>query len=182
MPDAGFLSRIVAEVICKRLVFLPSRRHSKTMKFYLDSCCYNRPYDDQTQEKIHMEGEAILAIISKCKQTDDEIIGSPALDLEIEQINDIEKKDKVKYFYDQTITTKTKYSTFILKRVQELSEKTGMRTLDRFHLSFAENSDVDILLTTDAKFERAVSKLNLRLKVINPLKYLMEVMQNEHEA
>jgi len=29
------------------------------MKLYLDSCCYNRPYDDQTQEKIHMEGEAL---------------------------------------------------------------------------------------------------------------------------
>jgi hypothetical protein len=152
------------------------------MKFYLDSCCYNRPYDDQTQERIHMEGEAILAIISKCKETDDEITGSPALDFEIGQINDIEKKDKIKYFYDQTITTKIKYSTNILNRVQELSEKTNMRTLDRFHLSFAENSSVDILLTTDAKFEKAVTKLNLKLKVINPLKFLMEVMQNEREA
>jgi len=152
------------------------------MKFYLDSCCYNRPYDDQTQEKIHMEGEAVLAIISKCKQIDDEIAGSPALDLEIEQINDIEKKDKVKYFYDQTITTKTKYSSAILKRIQELSKQTGMRTLDRFHLAFAENANVDILLTTDAKFENAASKLNLKINVINPLKYLMEVIQNERES
>jgi hypothetical protein len=23
------------------------------MKLYLDNCCYNRPYDDQTQERIH---------------------------------------------------------------------------------------------------------------------------------
>jgi hypothetical protein len=35
------------------------------MKLYLDNCCYNRPYDDQTQERIHLEGEAVLAIISQ---------------------------------------------------------------------------------------------------------------------
>ena len=46
------------------------------MKLYLDNCCYNRPYDDQTQERIHLEGEAVLAIINKCKQNNDEIIGS----------------------------------------------------------------------------------------------------------
>jgi hypothetical protein len=25
------------------------------MKYYFDNCCFNRPYDDQTQEKIHLE-------------------------------------------------------------------------------------------------------------------------------
>jgi predicted nucleic acid-binding protein len=148
------------------------------MKFYLDCCCYNRPYDDQTQEKIHMEGEAVLAIISKSKQINDEIIGSLALDLEIEQINDIEKKEKVKYFYDQAITEKIKYSTDILKRVQELSEQASIRTIDMFHLAFAENANADVLLTTDTKFEKSASKLILKLKVINPLRYFMEVIQN----
>jgi len=146
------------------------------MKLYLDSCCYNRPYDDQAQEKIHMEGEAVLTIINRCKQNNDVIIGSSALDLEIDQISDIEKKEKVKYFYNQTITMKIDYTADILKRVRDLSERTNIRTLDRFHLSFAEYSDADILLTTDAKFERAYSKLNLNMKVINQLRYLMEVI------
>ena len=146
------------------------------MKLYLDCCCYNRPYDDQNQEKIHMEGEAILAILNRCKQQNDEIVGSPALELEIDRIDDIEKREKVKYFYDQTITIRTNYTANILRRVQELSEQTNMRTLDKFHLSFAENSEVDILLTTDTKFEKASSKLELKIKVINPLKYLLEAV------
>ena len=146
------------------------------MKLYLDNCCYNRPYDDQTQEKIHMEGEAVLAIINRCKQNNDEIIGNSALDLEIDQIGDIEKREKVKYFYDKTITTKIDYTANILKRVRELSEQTNIRTLDRFHLSFAEYSDTDVFLTTDTKFEKASTKLNLRMKVINPLRYLTEVI------
>ena len=129
-----------------------------------------------------MEGEAILTIINKCKQNNDEIIGSPVLDLEIDQIVDIEKKEKVKYFYNQTITAKVNYTANILKRVQELSEQTNIRTLDRFHLSFAENSDADVLLTTDIKFEKASSKMNLKIKVTNPLKYLMEVIENENDT
>jgi len=146
------------------------------MKLYLDCCCYNRPYDDQKQGKIHMEGEAILAILYKSKQNNDEIVGSPILDFEIDQINDIEKREKVKYFYVHTITRRIDYTLSIFKWAEGLSQRTNMRTLDVFHLSFAENSDVDIFLTTDVKLEKAGSKLNLKTKVINPIKYLMEVM------
>ena len=35
------------------------------MRIYLDSCCYNRPFDDQTQERIHLESEAILTILNR---------------------------------------------------------------------------------------------------------------------
>ena len=29
----------------------------KLMRVYLDMCCYNRPYDDQSQLKVAMEAE-----------------------------------------------------------------------------------------------------------------------------
>ncbi|MCL2382491.1 MAG: hypothetical protein FWC64_13045 [Treponema sp.] len=92
-----------------------------------------------------MEGEAILAIINRCRKNMDEIIGSVALDLEIDQIGDIEKREKVRHFYDQTITIKIDYAAEILERVRELSEQTSIRTLDRFHLSFAEISQACVL-------------------------------------
>jgi predicted nucleic acid-binding protein len=144
------------------------------MKLYLDTCCYNRPYDDQTHERIHLEGEAVLAIVNKREQTNDEIIGSPVLDFEMEQIENIEKQEKVKNFYAQTINKKIEYNIDILKRVKELSGQTKIRTFDRFHLSFAENAGVDVLLTTDDKFEKACSKINLKIKVMNPLNFLLE--------
>jgi len=146
------------------------------MRFYLDNCCYNRPYDDQAQEKIHLEGEAILALINRCRQNNDEITGSSVLDFEIDNISDTEKREKVKYFYEQTITLRIDFTKKILERAQELSKQTNIRTLDIFHLSFAEFSNVDVLLTTDSKLEKASSKLKLKIKVINPLKYLLEVL------
>ena len=104
---------------------------------------------------------------------------SPALDLEIDQIDNVEKREKIKYFYNQTITEKIDYTEKVLNRVKELSKQTKIKTLDSFHLSFAENHDVDVLLTTDTRFEKACSKINLKTKVINPISFLMEVMQND---
>jgi predicted nucleic acid-binding protein len=152
------------------------------LKLYLDNCCFNRPYDDQTQEKIHLEGDAILAIIRKTKEENGEIFGSPALDLEIGQITNDEKKERVKYFYEQTINNRMEYNKNIFNRAKELSEQSIIRTLDRFHLAFAENIDADVLLTTDMKFEKACSKLNLKIKVMNPLNYFLEVMENERNG
>ena len=32
------------------------------IKIYLDNCCFNRPYDDQTQERIYLESIAKMYI------------------------------------------------------------------------------------------------------------------------
>lgn len=32
------------------------------MKIYLDNCCFNRPYDDQTQIRISLETQAKLYV------------------------------------------------------------------------------------------------------------------------
>ena len=32
------------------------------MRIYLDNCCYNRPFDEQTQLRIRLETEAKLPI------------------------------------------------------------------------------------------------------------------------
>jgi hypothetical protein len=32
------------------------------MKLYMDNCCFNRPFDDQSQLRIRLESEAKLKI------------------------------------------------------------------------------------------------------------------------
>ena len=38
------------------------------ISIYLDVCCLNRPFDDQSQPRIHLESEAILTILAQCEQ------------------------------------------------------------------------------------------------------------------
>ena len=33
------------------------------MAIYLDTCCLNRPFDDQTQDRIRLEAEAVILIL-----------------------------------------------------------------------------------------------------------------------
>ena len=52
-------------------------------KIYLDVCCWNRPFDDQTQTRVHLEAEAILAIVSEIERGDSQLLHSEIVDLEI---------------------------------------------------------------------------------------------------
>ena len=58
------------------------------MKIYLDMCCFNRPYDDQTQSRIHLESGAKLLLLQKVKNAEwvknaeCELIRSSVLDFE----------------------------------------------------------------------------------------------------
>jgi len=63
----------------------------------MDACCVNRPYDDQSQDRIRLESEAVLLIIQHCQNQDWEWIGSEVLNFEIQKIADIEKSDVLNY-------------------------------------------------------------------------------------
>jgi len=59
-------------------------------KIYLDVWCLNRPFDDQTQDRIRMEAEAILLILKNFEVGKWQWIGCEVLDFEIEQTPDLE--------------------------------------------------------------------------------------------
>ncbi len=69
------------------------------MKIYVAACCINRPFDDQTQDKIRIESDAILAILSKCISGKWQLLSSQVLDLELENIPDDWKRNKVYDLY-----------------------------------------------------------------------------------
>lgn len=52
-------------------------------RMYMDVCCLNRPFDDQTQQRIHLEAEAVLLILNRCQAGEWKLVTSNALDTEI---------------------------------------------------------------------------------------------------
>jgi hypothetical protein len=53
------------------------------MRIYLDVCCLNRPFDDQSQDRIRLETEAVIIIISRMVSDEWEWLGSGSDDLQI---------------------------------------------------------------------------------------------------
>ena len=66
------------------------------MRIYLDACCLNRPFDDQSQDRIRLESEAILLILGRLQSEGWQWIGSDILNLEIEQTPDLQRRFRVR--------------------------------------------------------------------------------------
>ena len=123
------------------------------MIIYLDNCCYNRPFDDQTQERIHLESEAILTVLKMGQMKKVIIAGSEILELEINRMQDENKKQRVLNLYS-VADMRIPYTEKIRKRSAEIMSVSKIRTFDSLHIATAEEADADVLLTTDDNFEK----------------------------
>lgn len=147
------------------------------MKIYMDVCCLNRPFDDQTQDRIRIESDAILAILSKCTSGEWQLLSSEVIDIEIENIQDKWKKSKVDELY-KLAKEKIILDDKIVKRALEI-QNFGIKPFDSLHVASAEYSKADVFLTTDKKLLHAAAQLKLDIIIENPLNWFMEVDENE---
>lgn len=145
------------------------------LKLYLDNCCYNRPFDDLKREKINLEANAIENIFKKHINREVEIYKSMAIDFEISKIKSDNKRRQVEDLYDAMELTEIYYSNEIKQRAIEL-RKYNIKDMDSLHLAFAESQDIDYFITTDRLLINASKRANLRIKVINPIEFIMEVI------
>jgi predicted nucleic acid-binding protein len=142
---------------------------------YLDACCLNRPFDDQTQDRIRLETEAILLIMNHLYRKEFMWIGSEILNFELDQISDLGHRNRVKlllmYIHEYIKIEQTE-----IDRAKYL-ESLGFGSFDALHIACAESGKVDIFLTTDDKLLRKAKRFSgkLYVKVINPLMWLKEI-------
>jgi len=151
------------------------------MRLYLDCCCYNRPFDDQSQNRIHDESAAILSIILRCQLGHlGTILGSTILRMEIDKISDQVKKTRVSLL-SRAVTENITYNQAILSRAKELQHLATIHEMDSLHLASAEAGHADVFISTDDKLIKACRKIHdqLRVNVKTPLSFLAEVIEND---
>jgi len=147
------------------------------MKIYLDVCCLNRPFDDQTQDRIHLEAEAILSILNHSQTAGWSVIGSDAIDYEISKMPDNDKRLMV-----QILSTMhdahVKVDAGVERRAVEL-KRAGLKPMDALQVACAEKGKAEILLTTDDNLlsKALKNQRTLKVKVVNPLRWVMEVIK-----
>jgi predicted nucleic acid-binding protein len=144
---------------------------------YLDVCCLNRPFDDQNQDRIRLEAEAVILILNRLQANDWSWYSSDAILYEIDQTPDLERRRRVKVLVSAAHEVISLTPTEI-DRAKELQTR-GFKQWDALHLACAESSRVDIFLTTDDKLLRLAQREmpQLRVQVANPLNWLTEVMK-----
>jgi len=89
------------------------------MTIYLDVCCLNRPFDDQSQNRVRLEAEAVLSILEMADTGKLELAASDIIDDELSQMPDVERREKVKLLLGST-TKSISLTATIVRRAAEL--------------------------------------------------------------
>jgi predicted nucleic acid-binding protein len=149
------------------------------MKLYLDVCCLNRPFDDQSQGRVRLEAEAVLSILKMAEDRTLEILDSDIITDELSQMPDQERHEKVELLL-QTTSQHIALTTAIERRAMELESWT-IAPLDALHLASAESAKADVFLTTDDSLLGKASRRqpDLKIRVENPAKWLIQYTTDE---
>lgn len=147
------------------------------MKIYLDSCCLNRPFDDQRQPRVRLEAEAVILILEKIHKRELEWITSDVLVYELTQTKDVERRERLILLAGQS-NQAVEMTEKILDRAEEIA-LSGFENFDSIHLASAEQAKVEIFLTTDDGLLKAANrnKRSFPFIIVNPVKWLEEVLK-----
>ncbi|MBM4037714.1 MAG: type II toxin-antitoxin system VapC family toxin [Planctomycetes bacterium] len=146
-------------------------------RVYLDVCCLNRPFDDQSQDRIRLEAEAVLAILKRLRAGEGHWLGSDVVLREVGQTPDPERRERVMLIAGDA-HSRLAVGEAEGARAREL-QLLGFRAFDALHIACAESGRADVLLTTDDGLLRRASRHKgvLRVRVVNPLLWAREVGQ-----
>ena len=144
-------------------------------RVYLDTCCFNRPFDDQEQLRVRLESRAILIVVESVLRGDCALIGSDAIDAELAAIRDPKRRRRVM----KLARAATEHVSIDAggSRRQQLLEGMGFGVYDSVHIACAEAAGADVLLTTDDALIRRARRLQhqLAVRVANPVSWLEEI-------
>ena len=141
----------------------------KTLKLYLDNCCFNRPFDDQNNITIFLETEAKFFIQDQIKNDVHKLVWSYILDYENENNPHSEKRRLISDWKNRAIVD-VNASSKIIARAFLLTNRR-LYQYDALHLSCAVEANCDYFISTDKGILRNLSEFE-GMKIVNPIGYI----------
>ena len=136
-------------------------------KVYLDNCCFNRPFDDQSQIRIHIETEAKLHIQREITKENLQLGWSYIMDYE-NAANPFEfRKASIKEWKKKAFTC-VEESEEVLKQARKIKKDHGLNPKDTLHIACAIEAECDYFITTDDKIISKGSLVTL-IEMVNPV-------------
>ena len=147
------------------------------MRVYLDMCCYNRPYDDQSQIKVSLETQAKLHIQDLIQKKRLELVTSYMLRYECGQ-NPYEMRRKaIMQFVDMHTMAYVG-----LERKDEIESmaveimNTGVKFKDACHVASAIYAGCEYFISTDVRLLKYHTK---EIRMVTPIEFVMEMEDGE---
>ena len=148
------------------------------MLIYLDTCCFNRPFDDQSQLLIRLQTEAKLYVQDAIRQGTFSLAWSAVMDLENAANPDIERREAI-----ATWRPLAAVDVDTRPDVEALAEELallGIKPMDALHIASAIAAGAAWFLTTDKVLLRKL-KNEPRLRVADPVDFIRTLQEVNHE-
>ncbi|MBO6178741.1 MAG: hypothetical protein J6O04_06185 [Selenomonadaceae bacterium] len=143
------------------------------MRIYMDMCCYNRPYDDQTQIKIIMETLSKLHIQSLIRQGKFDLIGSYTLDYEVSRNPFKMRKLAIMNFIINNIKGYVgEERAELIKPIAESIMEHGVKEKDAYHVASAIYAKCEYFISTDIRLLKYKTD---KIKLVTPIEFVLEV-------
>ncbi len=138
-------------------------------------CCLKRPFDDQSQARIRLESEAVLALLD-APPSKIEFLRTAALDLENEQ-NPMRQRAANVRLWLEGVPAVHPPDDALADRVRELSS-VGFKSFDALHVASAEILSADAFCTCDDKLVATARQhaTQLKVRVTGPIDLAREVL------
>jgi len=143
------------------------------MKVYLDNCCFNRPYDDQSHLRIRLEAEAKLKIQEEIRNGIFKLVWSYILDYENSKNPFRERKEQIAKWRIYAVEDIAENEEVL--DVAKILQGHRINNIDSLHIASAINAGADYFLTTDAGILKK-AMLVQRIRVTDPIGFIREVL------
>jgi predicted nucleic acid-binding protein len=147
----------------------------RVMLIYLDMCCLKRPYDDQSQPRIRLETEAVLALLALESDTIAFVRSTPLL-LENAANPIPERAARVNQWLSAVARWRSPDAAAFEGRVASLLGQ-GLKMFDALHVATAELSGAKLFVTTDDRLLGTLRRIqsDLRVRVSSPIECVQEM-------
>lgn len=143
------------------------------MKIYMDVCCLCRPFDARTHPRIHLEMEAVVAILDRCR-SGWELVSGDVIMYEILQMPDTGRLINVRKILALAKEI-VEWDDLLEVRAGELMEY-GIDAMDALHIASAEHAGAIFTTTDDALIKTIrIGSSNITIRVCNPVELYLEV-------
>ena len=139
------------------------------LNIYLDNCCFNRPFDDQSYLSIFLETYAKLAIQDLVNEKEINLIWSFILDYENNANPDETVKQEIPGWRDKAYKMVNRNSS-LLKAANKIKDD-GFGNKDALHIASALEVNADYFITVDRGIQKK-NKIIKNLKIVNPIDFI----------
>ncbi len=141
---------------------------------YLDYNCFQRGFDDPHQIKIQLEALACEEIFAKAERKEVGLVWSFMHEDENALCPFMERK-LVAYRLSVLCKTRVGPNMETYRIAKDFQQKAKLSSKDAIHLACAYHAKSRFFLTCDEELIKRVKRLNLKIRVMNPVEYIREV-------